>query len=282
MTTNQINVATGPGLALDSGEFIPSEELATAPAAPAEQPSMSNVTHDWRDSPSYGGEICANCGAVNGTRRSKLACGQKTETPQRRWPFAETPGEFTKRLREAMQGSGDLLAAVRHVLIERPALVVPHTPLAAAPAPQPDTANAALPVECDSPELCAVSRACAGQFGTKRICASQGQAPAQAAPAVVAVPTFEDFCKRHGLDPKKMDGHGGMWARVALDECRATTQPAAAPSVLEDAARYRHIRDVPHSEEVRSVLSLQQNAVMDKVIDKDRAAMAAKKGDAHE
>ena len=52
-------------------------------------------------------------------------------------------------------------------------------------------------------------------------------APVQAAPAAVAVPTFEDFCKRHGLDPKKMDGHGGMWARVALDECRAiTTQPA--------------------------------------------------------
>ena len=57
--------------------------------------------------------------------------------------------------------------------------------------------------------------------------ASHGQAPAQAIPAAVAVPTFEDFCKRHGLDPKKMDGHGGMWARVALDECRAiTTQPA--------------------------------------------------------
>lgn len=59
---------------------------------------------------------------------------------------------------------------------------------------------------------------------------SHGQAPVQAAPAAVAVPTFEDFCKRHGLDPKKMDGHGGMWARVALDECRAiTTQPSPAP-----------------------------------------------------
>ena len=54
---------------------------------------------------------------------------------------------------------------------------------AAAPAEQPDTAYAALPVECDSPELCAVSQSCAGQFGTKRICASRGQAPAQAAPA---------------------------------------------------------------------------------------------------
>jgi len=56
----------------------------------------------------------------------------------------------------------------------------------------------------------------------------------------------------------------------------------AADSVLEDAARYRHLRDVPHSEEVRSVLSLQQNAVMDKVIDKDRAAMAAKRGGQHD
>lgn len=32
MTTNQINVATGPGLALDSGEFIPADEMC-APAA---------------------------------------------------------------------------------------------------------------------------------------------------------------------------------------------------------------------------------------------------------
>lgn len=64
--------------------------------------------------------------------------------------------------------------------------------------------------------------------------ASHGQAPAQAAPAAVAVPTFEDFCKRHGLDPKKMDGHGGMWARVALDECRAiTAQPAPQPASKE-------------------------------------------------
>ncbi len=57
---------------------------------------------------------------------------------------------------------------------------------AAAPAQQPNTACAALPAECDSPEVCAVSRSCAGQFGTKRICASRGQAPAQAAPAAVA------------------------------------------------------------------------------------------------
>ena len=32
----------------------------------------------------------------------------------------------------------------------------------------------------------------------------------KAAPATVAIPTFEDFCKRHGLDPEKMNAHGGM------------------------------------------------------------------------
>ena len=69
--------------------------------------------------------------------------------------------------------------------------------------------------------------------------ASHEQAPAQAAPAAVAVPTFEDFCKRHGLDPKKMDGHGGMWARVALDECRAiTTQPVPQQDVQEPVALF--------------------------------------------
>lgn len=33
--------------------------------------------------------------------------------------------------------------------------------------------------------------------------------------------SFEQFCKRHGLDPNKMESHGGMWARVALEEARA-------------------------------------------------------------
>ena len=66
--------------------------------------------------------------------------------------------------------------------------------------------------------------------------AGMGDPLVTAAPAAVAVPTFEDFCKRHGLDPKKMDGHGGMWARVALDECRAiTTQPAPQPSPQADS-----------------------------------------------
>lgn len=39
-------------------------------------------------------------------------------TKARRWPFVETPGEFTDRLQNAMDTSVNLLAAVRHVLIE--------------------------------------------------------------------------------------------------------------------------------------------------------------------
>ena len=317
---------------------------------------------------------------------------------------------------------------------------------AAAPAQQPNTACAALPAECDSPELCAVSRSCAGQFGTKRICASRGQAPAQAAPAAVAgqsemheamcpaltggrctcerndpavdkawarfcggigdgpdapypgmISAFERYYSQSFTD-KDWRNEASVWAaawkQALLTAAAPTTQPApdeiinmareqglpetetegvfrvnvddlgrmfaadraarapadsvtapaaysgnieqelamlirrivssarrncedgsnvlklaneawvylvrkglngsplrdagiesdptpaaqAADSVLEDAARYRHIRDVPHSEEVRSVLIHQQNAVMDRVIDKDRAAMAAKKG----
>jgi len=51
---------------------------------------------------------------------------------------------------------------------------------------------------------------------------------------------------------------------------------ALAQSGPADAARYRHIRDVPHSEKLRCVLSLQQNSIMDVVIDEERAALAAK------
>ena len=47
----------------------------------------------------------------------------------------------------------------------------------------------------------------------------------------------------------------------------ASLTAQAADSVQEDAARYRFIRDVPYSDDVRSVLVHQQNAAMDRVID---------------
>jgi ribA/ribD-fused uncharacterized protein len=41
--------------------------------------------------------------------------------PVRRWPFVETPGEFAERLRATLHEFGELLPAVRYVLIEEPA-----------------------------------------------------------------------------------------------------------------------------------------------------------------
>lgn len=48
-----------------------------------------------------------------------------TQAPRKQWPFVETPGEFTERLRAAMDlFDRDLLAAVRYVLIETPPTIV--------------------------------------------------------------------------------------------------------------------------------------------------------------
>lgn len=109
------------------------------------------------------------------------------------------------------------------------------------------------------------------------------------------------LCARYEFLPYMDDGeaHGQKldWLRCTVDQIEARilevdyerfqasaepTPATPAPSVLEDAARYLHIRDVPHSDEVRSVLINQQNAVMNEVIDKDRAALAANNGDTHE
>lgn len=40
--------------------------------------------------------------------------------PIQRWPFAESPGEFAQRLRDAMVFFGDALPAIRNVVIENP------------------------------------------------------------------------------------------------------------------------------------------------------------------
>jgi len=72
--------------------------------------------------------------------------------PDKRWPFVESPGEFTDRLQVAMQDC-PLIGAVRHVLIENP----PELVKAAQPVGVPDNwtdrhsnanANADQPVAC--------------------------------------------------------------------------------------------------------------------------------------
>ena len=72
----------------------------------------------------------------------------------------------------------------------------------------------------------------------------------------------------------------GWIARASRGQAPAETGnsvSAQADSVQEDAARYRFIRDVPYSDDVRSVLVHQQNAAMDRVID-----AARKQGASHD
>lgn len=75
-------------LAESRKEWIPSPgtsdsaQWVTLQAIQAPQPSVAaqeTVAHDWRHSPSYGGEICASCGAAKGTRRGKAPCGEVSE-----------------------------------------------------------------------------------------------------------------------------------------------------------------------------------------------------------
>jgi len=52
-------------------EVVALAEIASPTLAP-----VSGAAHEWRVSPAYGGEICANCGAVKGTRRGNATCGE--------------------------------------------------------------------------------------------------------------------------------------------------------------------------------------------------------------
>jgi hypothetical protein len=45
---------------------------------------------------------------------------QPEQEPVKRWPFVETPEQFSNRLFEAIREFSSILPAVRHVLIENP------------------------------------------------------------------------------------------------------------------------------------------------------------------
>ena len=66
--------------------------------------------------------------------------------------------------------------------------------------------------------------------------------------------------------------HWGMRDKPPAAQADSVLEDALDAEVLRDAERYRFIRDVPYSDDVRSVLVHQQNAAMDRVID---AALAA-------
>lgn len=52
----------------------------------------------------------------------------------------------------------------------------------------------------------------------------------------------------------------------------AERDPRTQPDATADAERWRHVRDVPYSDEVRRVMSLQLNKIMDATIDAARAS----------
>ncbi len=55
------------------------------------------------------------------TLRTAIEVAEKQE-PVKRWPFVETPEQFSNRLFEAIREFSSILPAVRHVLIENPPL----------------------------------------------------------------------------------------------------------------------------------------------------------------
>lgn len=105
----------------------------------------------------------------------------------------------------------------------------------AQPAAPQGGAYAEMPGECDSPELCAVNRACAGKFGTQRICASHGQAPAGA--TVVAKPKV--VLELPDGDTRTARVHWSEMQGDTLHLCISvdtpTAQPAPAPTPQADS-----------------------------------------------
>jgi hypothetical protein len=54
------------------------------------------------------------------TGKESLQVEQPEQEPVKRWPFVETPEQFSNRLFEAIREFSSILPAVRHVLIENP------------------------------------------------------------------------------------------------------------------------------------------------------------------
>ena len=67
------------------GGWLNIPKIKAAIANPDDYPRLE-LTHEWRNSASYGGEICATCGAVKGTgrglRRCAIAQPEQPTTPK--------------------------------------------------------------------------------------------------------------------------------------------------------------------------------------------------------
>ena len=101
--------------------------------------------------------------------------------------------------------------------------------------------------------------------------------------ASIAWTALRDLTDPLGDAGVKIMGHVRTYAQrqyeAGLTEGRAAPLAQAADSVLEDAARYRYLRDGDwrEHEELESVIRLQLNTLWDAKIDAARAAQEGKK-----
>jgi len=89
---------------------------------------------------------------------------------------------------------------------------------------------------------------------------------------------------RKTVQPQELGKHIADVLRERIE--RLTSELAAAEArnatLTDDAARWRHVRDEPYTEEVARVMRYQLNASMDQAIDAARAAASiSTKGDGH-
>lgn len=117
-----------------------------APAAPSDEVMLNGLTRAETDATA----------SVQGF----AAPATPVAPSKKRWPFVETPGEFAARLTLALEYFGNVLAAVRYVLIETPAT------LDAAPAAQP--ADSAMEVLRDALPLLEQYRSMRGDIACGR------------------------------------------------------------------------------------------------------------------
>lgn len=101
------------------------------------------------------------------------------------------------------------------------------------------TAQPAPAPECDSPKLCAVNGACAGQYGTKKQCATARPAPAPA--GMVLVPLRMTQAMREVTDQGEWEWPDLLAAANAVtpEQYEEAAQPAPAPAASGEPAQIR-------------------------------------------
>ena len=100
-------------------------------------------------------------------------------------------------------------------------------------AAHPQATEPQAPLECDSPELCKLNRACAGQFGTKKQCAAHPQATELQAQEALLQKAMK-LAVGNGWIPKSLphDEYLSAWALMS-----EFLQEVAHPQAIEPAWR---------------------------------------------